>query len=215
MIGKKFNRLTVIKYLRQRSRHSLWLCKCDCGNECEKSGPHLKNGHTTSCGCQKREKTLERNKKPWNHESRLRASLAKLGLRNDKTNHWKGGKSPLPIRMRTSPEYNDLRRKTYERDGFKCVKCEEKDIRKLNIHHIIPWVDDASLWFEPSNVLTLCKECHKKEHKTWPENHSNRKRDEEEVLRLRKEGKFFEEIAEIVNSNRNRVSRICKKNGIK
>ena len=45
--GKKFNRLTVIKYLG----HSKWLCKCDCGNHTIVAASRLKNGTTKSCGC--------------------------------------------------------------------------------------------------------------------------------------------------------------------
>jgi len=35
LIGKKFGRLTVIKrvYPNSKSRHIVWLCKCDCGTE--------------------------------------------------------------------------------------------------------------------------------------------------------------------------------------
>lgn len=30
----------------------IWHCQCDCGNECDVSGSHLRSGHTVSCGCQ-------------------------------------------------------------------------------------------------------------------------------------------------------------------
>ena len=39
------------------SRHRYWLCKCDCGNEKVVEESHLKNGHTKSCGCYRREKS--------------------------------------------------------------------------------------------------------------------------------------------------------------
>lgn len=52
--GKRFGRLTVIKFLEQGEREDKrrqWLCKCDCGNYSQVSGAKLINGHTKSCGC--------------------------------------------------------------------------------------------------------------------------------------------------------------------
>ena len=54
IVGKKFNILTVIKYAGSNKRQSsLWLCRCDCGNEKIVEGSSLKNNHTKSCGCLK------------------------------------------------------------------------------------------------------------------------------------------------------------------
>lgn len=47
LIGKKFNKLTPIKYIPG----SKWLCKCDCGNETVVQTSHLTTNHTKSCGC--------------------------------------------------------------------------------------------------------------------------------------------------------------------
>ena len=50
--GKRFGRLTVIRCVgRNKWRDSVWECSCDCGNVTTVSGGHLKDGHTTSCGC--------------------------------------------------------------------------------------------------------------------------------------------------------------------
>lgn len=54
LIGKKFNRLTPIKYLGK----SKWLCKCDCGNEAIINSRKMRTGHTKSCGCLKNETNL-------------------------------------------------------------------------------------------------------------------------------------------------------------
>lgn len=61
LIGKKFNRLTVIKLAYKKKifkkdgssngYHKYWLCKCDCGNSTIVCGIKLKNGKTKSCGC--------------------------------------------------------------------------------------------------------------------------------------------------------------------
>lgn len=60
LIGKKFNKLTVIKFDRiEHKRDSkgknrdkgYWLCKCDCGNEVTIARNEIVTGKTKSCGC--------------------------------------------------------------------------------------------------------------------------------------------------------------------
>lgn len=55
--GQRFGRLTVIKFVCVENKNSVWECRCDCGNICNASACHLKNGHTQSCGCLHRERT--------------------------------------------------------------------------------------------------------------------------------------------------------------
>lgn len=81
-------------------------------------------------------------------------------------------------------------RRVYERDGFKCVKCGGNK-PKLDAHHIFPlsqlvkkltegksFVSDKEKYdwliqqpeildLELTNGITLCRVCHKKEHKNW------------------------------------------------
>lgn len=53
MIGKKFNRLTVIEeiepYRNRRSTRRRFKCICDCGNEQIATGTKLRNGKTYQC----------------------------------------------------------------------------------------------------------------------------------------------------------------------
>lgn len=56
--NQKFGNLTVIKrngtYVAPNGNTSpIYLCKCDCGNECNVTAISLRSGHTTSCGCLK------------------------------------------------------------------------------------------------------------------------------------------------------------------
>lgn len=53
MIGKTFNRLTVIEDTgkRTKNRSVIWLCQCSCGNFKEVSTSCLKTNNTKSCGC--------------------------------------------------------------------------------------------------------------------------------------------------------------------
>lgn len=55
MTGQRFGRLLVIAEAGRDDRKVTWLCRCDCGNESTVRGSYLRSGHTTSCGCWKRE----------------------------------------------------------------------------------------------------------------------------------------------------------------
>lgn len=56
MTGKKFGKLTVVRYAGPNHRKdATWLCKCDCGNEVVVQGQALRSGATVSCGCYNRE----------------------------------------------------------------------------------------------------------------------------------------------------------------
>lgn len=57
--GEKFGLLTPISYLTG----GFWLCKCDCGNECEVRSNKLRSGNTKSCGCYRKTFITERNTK--------------------------------------------------------------------------------------------------------------------------------------------------------
>lgn len=51
--GRRYRRLTVLRRAAKKSknRQSMWLCRCDCGNEALVRADGLKSGHTASCGC--------------------------------------------------------------------------------------------------------------------------------------------------------------------
>lgn len=53
--GKRFGRLEVLKRTESKSKETLWLCKCDCGNYSKVFSSNLLKGHTKSCGCLKKE----------------------------------------------------------------------------------------------------------------------------------------------------------------
>lgn len=54
--GKRFGSLTVLfRVQNDKQGNSYWLCKCDCSNDFVVRGTSLRSGHTTSCGCMKKE----------------------------------------------------------------------------------------------------------------------------------------------------------------
>ena len=60
LVGKKFNRLTVVCFSHMKS-NSYWKVKCDCGNELTVADNDLKRGRTKSCGCLLLEKVSKHN----------------------------------------------------------------------------------------------------------------------------------------------------------
>lgn len=56
LTNKKFGRLTALyKAEKRNDRYTRWVCQCECGNVVEVRTDFLTSGHTTSCGCLKKE----------------------------------------------------------------------------------------------------------------------------------------------------------------
>lgn len=51
LTGQKFGKLTVIERAENKGKRVAWKCLCECGKCATVIGEHLKNGHTSSCGC--------------------------------------------------------------------------------------------------------------------------------------------------------------------
>lgn len=65
LTGQKFGMLTVVRQGKSKTSpngtvKTMWLCKCDCGNEVLRSSQNLRKGYSVSCGCEKARKTSER-----------------------------------------------------------------------------------------------------------------------------------------------------------
>ena len=73
---------------------------------------------------------------------------------------------PRPEKPRT---YNDWRNRVLERDLFTCQIClKNHHLTTLCAHHKKPYFSNGELRLEVSNGITLCEECHKKQHrKGW------------------------------------------------
>ena len=55
MTGKKFGKLTVIKYSGEKQKNvRMWECQCDCGNIVKVRTDSLTSGKVISCGCSKK-----------------------------------------------------------------------------------------------------------------------------------------------------------------
>ena len=51
IIGNRYGKLEVLKYIGKAEREHMYICKCDCGKVIEKTRGNLINGSVKSCGC--------------------------------------------------------------------------------------------------------------------------------------------------------------------
>lgn len=106
--------------------------------------------------------------------SRCKPCSAKLRS-GPKNPNWRGGITPLVLKIRSSGKYKEWRQKIFIRDNFTCQKCGERG-GKIVADHILPFatimifnkIDTLKkamgvnfLW-EVLNGRTLCESCHKK-----------------------------------------------------
>lgn len=76
----------------------------------------------------------------------------------DKSHFWKGGITPLNMKIRHSIEYKLWRRSVLERDKNTCVWCGSTE--KLHVDHIKRFSDYPELRFAIDNGRVLCVACH-------------------------------------------------------
>lgn len=96
-----------------------------------------------------------------NIKTRERFRKAKLGLRNENTNNWQGGKTKIGSALRCSLEYNELRLFVLKRDNYTCQICNKRG-GNLEMDHIKEWCNYPELRLDSNNCRTLCNNCHKK-----------------------------------------------------
>lgn len=54
LTNQRFGNLVALQRAPKRQdKYTRWLCQCDCGETAEVRTDYLRNGHTTSCGCNK------------------------------------------------------------------------------------------------------------------------------------------------------------------
>lgn len=63
IIGERFSRLIVLKQDgHYKNGTKLYICRCDCGGECQTSLSHLRNEEVKSCGCLVKETSSQNGK---------------------------------------------------------------------------------------------------------------------------------------------------------
>jgi len=148
--NQKFGRLTVIRFSFMKGRHSIWECKCKCGNIINVSSNRLMVGDTKSCGCLFTElmKTRRGNRSPvWRHDLTTKERVENM-------------------RRNYNPRVQAWRKRIYERDNYTCQLSGKRGV-ELCAHHISGWSRSESLRFRTSNGITLCKELHSLFHNLY------------------------------------------------
>lgn len=152
LVGKKFNKLTVLNKIGKIGKYIHWECRCDCGKITKIITASLINGNTKSCGCL----TIERlksmtgvNHPNWNH---------KLTIKEREHNK--------KYRKTTDPKFIEWSFKVKQRDNFICQKCL-KNSKHLQSHHILGWLDYPDLRYDIDNGICLCINCHRQFHKIY------------------------------------------------
>lgn len=149
--GQRFGKLLVLKRVIGDKKHTLYLCKCDCGNEKIIDGRNLREGKSKSCGC-------------YNVESHYRE-------------YGQASFTDLFLRYKNAAKKREL---TFELDKilFKnltsstCFYCGQAPIvehrRKVfeNGYYIYNGIDriDNSIGYTVENVVPCCKNCNKAKH---------------------------------------------------
>lgn len=75
MVGKKFERLTVIKESGRKYSQVAWECSCSCGHMTTVCGHSLRVGDSQSCGCLQKEIAGRKA----SAEAKIKMSKAKKG----------------------------------------------------------------------------------------------------------------------------------------
>lgn len=85
-------------------------------------------------------------------------------LRGSLHHSWKGGHPSASKNFYNSVEWHEVRYRAFGRDNFTCLHCG-KHGGKIEAHHIKPRLKFPELALKLGNLATLCRPCHKKEHK--------------------------------------------------
>ena len=88
------------------------------------------------------------------------------GAIGEKNSNWKGGVTPINMKIRNSIEYKNWRESVFARDNWTCVLCKKRSKKGesviLHADHIQPFFSHPELRFDIRNGRTLCKDCHRK-----------------------------------------------------
>jgi hypothetical protein len=166
ILGKKFDRLLVIKRIGSNNLHKMtWLCKCDCGNEKIVTGSGLLNGSTRSCGCLQRERTgnAARNR-VISDATRRRMSENHPDISGDKNPRYIDGrcKNKDTYCELWTAEFRNRIRAFHNYECFMCGKTKEQNNNiMLGCHHVC-YDKNTCCNDTPRLFVALCNKCHGK-----------------------------------------------------
>lgn len=87
--------------------------------------------------------------------------------------NWKGGVTSINASLRASTKYKNWRTLVFKRDNWTCQECGQIG-GELEVHHIRAFSLFPKLRFKKNNGITLCKDCHSKYPRRYPDAKGNR-----------------------------------------
>jgi hypothetical protein len=180
MTGTKWGKLTVIsRDIRPGGKRVLWHCVCECGNKTVVDGVHLRDGHTKSCGCIRRDQVRQMGYAKKTHGHSINGKMSKeynvwhsMKQRCDCQNHksfkdyggrgitvcsrWKNSFEAFFADMGTRPAGHSLERKdNYDNYGPKnCVWATQKQqSRNRRSNKLLAYRDETLCLAEWSDRL--------------------------------------------------------------
>jgi hypothetical protein len=96
LTGRVSGRLTVISFARRKKDELEWHCRCECGTETIVNGRSIRKGLSKSCGCFRKDKTMEMRTTHGQSKTRLYkiwlGMRARTGNPNEKIYKYYGGR---------------------------------------------------------------------------------------------------------------------------
>jgi hypothetical protein len=88
-------------------------------------------------------------------------------LKGEEHPNWKGGISKQRNKEHDSGTYNEWREQVMQLSNFRCILTGNTNVKELESHHLVSWIADPSLRYEPSNGVMLDKKVHDKFHSEY------------------------------------------------
>jgi len=179
LIGNKYGKLLVLDYIpRSLHKRTKYKCVCDCGNEVIVEGSKLKNGHTKSCGCIRKEIFHSYNTKKYgeanknaliiSYKSNAKRKGLEFNLTNEeleilfKSNCFYCGSKPKSIMNRPKTngpyQYNGIDRKDNNIGYIKenvvpcCSQCNYVK-NSFNYDEFIEWITIVHANLKKNNII--------------------------------------------------------------
>lgn len=164
--GQRFGRLKAMEFDHQMGNRAHWRCLCDCGKETIIYLGNLRNGHTQSCGCLRKEilsELLKNNIRGKDPSAETRKKLSIASSRENNPNWNPNLTDENRINRRHIPGYKEWVQAVLKRDDYTCQVCGKRG-GNLIAHHLESYNSNPKLRTILSNGATVCEEHHKDFH---------------------------------------------------
>ncbi len=166
MVGKTFNRLTVITEVGKSPEGILiWECTCLCGRTTRVLGTRLRSGHTKSCGCLVREVASRTAKLAGKRSAHKKRKAAGHSGRTYLLNHYKAGAKKRRLEWNLSPDlFGVLTSSSCHYCGAlpkQVVTCGRNEDARNHSRYVFNGLDrvDSRRGYTPDNVVACCGDC--------------------------------------------------------